>query len=160
MAEVSAELTAFTADFASKMITDNIYGTNIPRGEITMGSKFDRIKDYITGFKSERERLIKDNANLDGKVMRLKTKIESMEASHVQVQQWQADKISELETQLDGLVALIDDLDEPEPESEEEEADRIRQEEEVGEVMYEKGLASLTPPSMKKAAANKTNKSK
>ena len=25
MAEVSAELTAFTADFASKMITDNIY---------------------------------------------------------------------------------------------------------------------------------------
>ena len=69
-------------------------------------------------------------------------------------------KIKERDAQLDELLALIEDLDEPQqPESEEASADRIRQEEEVGEAMYEKGVVSLTPPT-KKAAAKKTKKGK
>ena len=133
-----------------------------------MGSKFDRIKDYITGFKAERLRLTDNNADLAGQVIGLKAEIESLgtkldatEKSAEELLISRDKKIAERDAQLDELLALIEDLDEPQqPESEEESADRIRQEEEVGEAMYEKGVVSLTPPTMKKEAAKKTKKGK
>ena len=132
-----------------------------------MGSKFDRIKDYITGFKAERLRLTDNNADLAGQVIGLKaeigslgTKLDATEKSAEELLISRDKKIKERDAQLDELLALIEDLDEPQqPESEEASADRIRQEEEVGEAMYEKGVVSLTPPT-KKAAAKKTNKVK
>ena len=126
-----------------------------------MGSKFDRIKDYITGFKAERATL---KAEIDG----LNTSLDSANNHLISFQNTVEgrddtiaglrNKLGERDTQLDELVALTED-EAQQPETEEASADRIRQEEEVGEAMYEKGVVSLTPPT-KKAAAKKTKQGK